>query len=285
MPGRKIIDPAAIENISNDIFALMPLVRKQQLLHMAHLQNAIGVPLSYMQVLILLGQMGTMSMSVISYRLGIAKPNLTALIDRLIEDHLVDRIRDTVDRRAVNIVLLDAGREILASIQAAIGEQAQEWAERISHKELQEMADSLATLNRFFHRCQGTVIDLGVLKTALARDRNKVTPALRRYLTTLMLVDSGHHAAHWQESHTGLGTWKEATHSLTPGQSFYSALMSVVRASKSISPLTAHPRMKSTKAFSSIASTSYRLIRVSMSPSASPRMNPAIASASASSPP
>ena len=78
MPSKKPIDPATIESISNDIFALMPLLR-MRLLHMAHLQDGDGVPLPYMQVLSLLGETGTISMSIISYRLGIAKPNLAQL--------------------------------------------------------------------------------------------------------------------------------------------------------------------------------------------------------------
>ena len=93
---------------------------------------------------------GSISVSEISNRLCIAKPNITPLVDRLVEDRLVDRVRDTLDRRVVNIVLLDAGQGRQAAIQATMGEQVQEWAQSISLADPREMVDSLATLNRIF---------------------------------------------------------------------------------------------------------------------------------------
>lgn len=95
-----------------------------------------------------------MSVSEISHRLGIAKPNITPLVDRLIEEKLVDRIRDTQDRRVVNVVILEAGREKLAAIRATIGEQVQEWAQNISAADFRELADALSSLTRILSNVQ-----------------------------------------------------------------------------------------------------------------------------------
>jgi len=153
MSRKKTLDPVVIESISQNIFSVMPLLRKR-LLHMDIIQNEHGIPLSHVQVLSMLNETGSISVSEISYRLGIAKPNITPLVDRLIEEHLVDRIRDTQDRRVVNVVILEAGREKLRAIRATIGEQVQEWAQNISAADFRELADSLASLTRILSQIQ-----------------------------------------------------------------------------------------------------------------------------------
>lgn len=153
MSRRKSLDPAVIESIAQNIFNVMPLLRKR-LLHMDVIQSEHGIPLSHVQVLSMLNETGSMSVSEISHRLGIAKPNITPLVDRLIEEKLVDRIRDTQDRRVVNVVILEAGREKLAAIRATIGEQVQEWAQSISAADFRELADALSSLTRILSNVQ-----------------------------------------------------------------------------------------------------------------------------------
>lgn len=153
MSRKKPTDPAMIESISQNIFTVLPLLRKR-LLHMDVIQGEHGIPLSHVQVLSMLSETGSMSVSEISQRLGIAKPNITPLVDRLIDEKLVDRIRDTQDRRVVNVVILEAGREKLSALRSSIGEQVQDWAQNISAADFRELADSLASLTRILTQIQ-----------------------------------------------------------------------------------------------------------------------------------
>jgi DNA-binding MarR family transcriptional regulator len=153
MSGEQVLDPVAVNSISQNIFNVMPLLRKR-LLHMDAIQDEHGIPLSHVQVLSMLNETGSMSVSDISRRLGIAKPNITPMVDRLIEDNLVDRIRDTRDRRVVNVIVLDAGRKKLDEIRDTIGEQVREWARNISAAEFKELADSLQSLTRILSQIQ-----------------------------------------------------------------------------------------------------------------------------------
>lgn len=155
MSRKKTVDPAVIESISQNIFTVLPLLRKR-LLHMDVVHGDHGIPLSHIQVLSMLDETGSMSVSEISQRLGIAKPNITPLVDRLIEDKYVDRIRDTQDRRVVNVIILDAGREKLSSIRANIGDQVQEWAQVLSTADFRELSDSLQSLTRILAQIQQT---------------------------------------------------------------------------------------------------------------------------------
>ena len=91
-------DEKTVEQIAANIFHVMPLLRKR-LLRLDVVQAEHGIPLSHAQVLAMLSENKSMSVSEISRRLGIAKPNITPLVDRLIASDLVDRVRDTGDRR------------------------------------------------------------------------------------------------------------------------------------------------------------------------------------------
>ena len=147
MTKKRSIDPAMIDSVAQNMFHVMPLIKKR-LLHMDLVQKEHGTPLSHVQVLAMLQDVGTMSVSEISRRLGIAKPNITPLVDRLFDAGYVDRQHDENDRRVVNIVLLPAGEEKLAAIRATIARQIQAQSENLSISEFRELNDALASVVR-----------------------------------------------------------------------------------------------------------------------------------------
>ena len=65
MSRKKVIDPTLVDGISKDLFCVTPLLRKK-LLHMDVIQNECGIPLSHVQVLSMLDESGSMSVSEIS---------------------------------------------------------------------------------------------------------------------------------------------------------------------------------------------------------------------------
>lgn len=147
MTKKRTIDPAMIDSVAQNMFHVLPLIKKR-LLHMDLVQKEHGTPLSHVQVLAMLQDVGTMSVSEISRRLGIAKPNITPLVDRLYEGGYVDRQHDENDRRVVNIVLLPAGEEKLAAIRATIARQIQVQSENLSISEFRELSDALSSVVR-----------------------------------------------------------------------------------------------------------------------------------------
>ena len=151
MTKKRTIDPAMIDAVAQNMFHVMPLIKKR-LLHMDMVQKEHGTPLSHVQVLAMLQDAGTMSVSEISRRLGIAKPNITPLVGRLIESHYVDRIRDAQDRRVVNIVILDEGREKLKCIHETVSNQVRSWAEALTAPEFRSLAESLGSLRHILEK-------------------------------------------------------------------------------------------------------------------------------------
>ena len=136
-----------IDSISQNLFLAIPLFRKR-LLHMDVLQREYNIPLSHVQIMAMLNDHGSMNVSEISRRLGIAKPNITPLIDHLIENQYVERVRDEHDRRMVNVNICPVGITKLAEIRGKMKELVGDWASALNASELRELNNSLTTLTR-----------------------------------------------------------------------------------------------------------------------------------------
>ena len=147
MARKHVANPTLVDDVAQNLFLALPIFRKR-LLHMDVIQREFNIPLSHVQVLAMLHDNGSMTVSEISRRLGIAKPNITPLVDRLFEAGYVDRQHDENDRRVVNIVLLPAGMEKLSAIRATISRQIQTQAEDLSLSEFRELHDSLESVVR-----------------------------------------------------------------------------------------------------------------------------------------
>ena len=147
MPRKHVPNDAMIDSVAQNLFMALPIFRKR-LLHMDVIQREFNVPLSHVQVMAMLNDNGSMNVSEISRRLGIAKPNITPLIDRLIEDRYVERHRDSNDRRMVNVSICATGVDRLMEIRAKMRDLVGEWAMALTTGELRDLNESLATINR-----------------------------------------------------------------------------------------------------------------------------------------
>jgi DNA-binding MarR family transcriptional regulator len=145
MPRKHTNNDALIDDVSQNLFLTLPIFRKR-LLHMDVIQREFNIPLSHVQVMAMLNDNGAMNVSEISRRLGIAKPNITPLIDRLIEQGYVERNRDEADRRMVNVRICAAGMAELEKIRKKMRTLVGEWAVLLSVNDLRALNDSLRTI-------------------------------------------------------------------------------------------------------------------------------------------
>ena len=76
---------------------------------------------------------------------------ITPLIDKLYEAGYVDRQHGDNDRRVVNIVILDAGREKLAAILQTISENVQQQVEVLSAADYKELESSMNSIVRILN--------------------------------------------------------------------------------------------------------------------------------------
>ena len=151
MPRKKSVNKEAVETVATTTFEVLPLLRKK-LLRMDVVQAEHNMPMSHVQVLAMLGDAGAMSVTDISRHLGMAKPNITPLIDRLIREGYVERRRDTGDRRVVNVVICEKGRERLADIYRALCDNLFDWTRTLSQEDMTAFNEALETIVRLLRK-------------------------------------------------------------------------------------------------------------------------------------
>ena len=146
MPKKWNEDNALVDSLAGNLFEALPLFPKR-LMHVDELVRRHQMPFSHIQILIMLvGE--DMSIGQISERLGIAKPNITPLVDALRDGGLVERIRSEKDSRSVHVHLLPEGEEKLQAIREDIAAQVKAWKGSLSRSEVKELSSALASMNR-----------------------------------------------------------------------------------------------------------------------------------------
>ena len=139
MPKKSMTDAVLVDSIAQNLFDALPIFRKR-VLHLDAIQREYHIAL--------LNDNGSLSVSEISRRLGIAKPNITPLVDRLIDEGLAERNRDEIDRRVVNIHICPAGQEKLIAIRQSLVSQVDDWSGEFTRGELKELNKSLGCIIR-----------------------------------------------------------------------------------------------------------------------------------------
>ena len=142
---------AALEHLYDMLFQAWPLMRRRLLPSSAQ-QVEFGMPLSHVQVLVMLDHRGSLSITEISNSFGIAKPNITPLVDRLIEEGLVMRERNSADRRVVNVVICEKGRERLADIYRDLCDNLFDWTRTLSSEDMAAFNGALETIVRLLRK-------------------------------------------------------------------------------------------------------------------------------------
>ena len=100
------------------------------------LSKSCDAPPSQIRVLFYLKGHGENTMSVLAHHLHISKPNLTPIIDKLLEDGYVERNASSKDRRIILISLSEKGWEFLGELNETIIQNFKERIKSLSDEEI-----------------------------------------------------------------------------------------------------------------------------------------------------
>jgi len=100
-------DRRKLQDIADDILDSVPIFFRRVSREEAHLGSKKFDPSRL--VLRAVWKRGPVRMSEIGKHMGISKPYMTLLVNRLIEDGLVERVQDPRDRRVINVTITEAG--------------------------------------------------------------------------------------------------------------------------------------------------------------------------------
>jgi len=101
-----------------------------------------AIPLAQVNLLRLIDRLGAQRMSKLAEHLDVTQSGCTALVDRAIQGGLVERYRDSEDRRVVWVGLTAEGEAALAELRRI---RARYLAKHLSHLDVAEL-DLLVTL-------------------------------------------------------------------------------------------------------------------------------------------
>jgi DNA-binding MarR family transcriptional regulator len=126
-----------IEIISENLLSIHPLLYKSIAKPMRRNSN---VTPGGMFVMGMLKRFGMLSMSDIGKHLSMPKPHVTVIVDKLIDERYVERQNDPNDRRIINIVLTEKGKEDFEAMKQAISENLKEKLSLLNEEEQERLS-------------------------------------------------------------------------------------------------------------------------------------------------
>ena len=112
------------------------------------------IAVHHLMIMKVLRESGVMHIKEISEITGIAKPQMTHSIDRLIDQGLVERQPDTEDRRRINIRLTGKGRDTLQRLDEILQDRMKERLSTLSDEELEGLARAFEYIAETFSKLQ-----------------------------------------------------------------------------------------------------------------------------------
>ena len=134
------------ELLMNDSILFYPIQYSNYINYIYNLLGEVDTPKVYVLVLLSLRNFGPMPISRIGERIGIARPNMTAIIDGLTERGLIRRTASATDRRITNIEMTEDGEAYIKELLAKLYVIMQEQFARLSDEEVEKMVASLEFL-------------------------------------------------------------------------------------------------------------------------------------------
>jgi DNA-binding MarR family transcriptional regulator len=130
--------------LASAVDAVQGWIDRRQRAVLAHLHSCSQSP-AQLHVMGVLHEVGPITVSHLATRLGISPPSTSAMVDRMVDGGLVERVRGEEDRRVVSVWLTPAGEAALA---AAIGGRRGKLERVLGQLDPTELADTLRVLSR-----------------------------------------------------------------------------------------------------------------------------------------
>ena len=129
----------SIDKIIENLIYLHPLISKSLT---RSIRTKSNLNPGSLYILGMLNKHKMLTMSEIGCKLSIPKPHVTAQVDKLIAEEMVERLFDTSDRRIINIRMTEKGKQDFIAIQHQISQDMRERIEKLDSKKLSTLFDS-----------------------------------------------------------------------------------------------------------------------------------------------
>jgi len=134
------------------ILRFPPIVRKMQREMYARGEPKVGIAIAYHHVLIMkmLQELGMLNTSELGAMIFVSNAQMTHSTEKLMWLGLIEKDRDIVDRRKVNIRLTPKGEETIQTIHEVMVDLVRERLSGLSDSDLQKLAESFDNIVEVF---------------------------------------------------------------------------------------------------------------------------------------
>lgn len=146
-----------LDSVTEDLLSIPPLIFRgirRKLLKTALVNIDVDISPLHFGIMKLLHDVGTLHVAEIGERLQVARPQMTHLVDKLVDKELVERQTDTTDRRMVNVMLTDKGKTTIEEHDSNIRKAIKENLSCFTDEELDDLSDSLRKLRDLLSKLQ-----------------------------------------------------------------------------------------------------------------------------------
>ncbi|HDX9580451.1 MarR family transcriptional regulator [Bacillus cytotoxicus] len=143
--GGCYMDSREWERIVDHLLSLVPLFYRKFMLP-GEFSSQRHMPPSHAQVLLLLHERDTLAVSEIGKRLAISRPNMTPLLNKLIQEELVERHYSEKDRRVILMSLTAEGKSLVNQYKQFLLKKLKENLQTLSASDREQLTHSLQTI-------------------------------------------------------------------------------------------------------------------------------------------
>jgi len=129
----------SIDKIIENLIYLHPLVSKSLT---RSIKSKTSLNPGSLYILGMLSKYEMLSMSEIGCKLSMPKPHVTAQVDKLIAEEMVERLFDPNDRRIVNIRMTQKGKEDFIAIKQEVSQDLRKRIEKLDKQKLSILSGS-----------------------------------------------------------------------------------------------------------------------------------------------
>lgn len=156
-----------LDRTDQSLIALRRILRATEV-YGRDLARAAGLTAVQFRVLQIVGERGLTTATEIARRMRVSQATITSLVDKLVRHGMVTREKSQADRRQINILITDRGRETISQAPDAL---QQRYVRRFEGMHDWEQAQLVASLERVAAMLDASEIDASpVLDTGDLRD-------------------------------------------------------------------------------------------------------------------
>jgi DNA-binding MarR family transcriptional regulator len=143
-----------LDSIADSLLMFFPLIYRNMLGSARDNEKATHLNME-VRAMFMLQATGILSTSDIGRKLGISKPNVTSLLDKLVAKGYVERLPDGNDRRVIRIAVTHKGKSFINKKSGELRNVMKSNMSVLKHDEIDALFSSLETVRDIISRMGG----------------------------------------------------------------------------------------------------------------------------------